>query len=81
MRESLLKTDELFNEIISLPLEMRVQLVDKLLASLNPLQKDIDEIWAQEVEKRVENIRTGKVSTIPGEEVFKMPGHGCQKYS
>lgn len=41
------------------------------LESLNPTKKKIDELWAKEAEKRVEDIRTGKVETIPGEEVFK----------
>lgn len=66
----MIKTDELFAEAVSLPLDMRAQLVDKLLQSLHPIQKEIDELWAEEAEKRVEDIRSGKVSTIPGEEVF-----------
>ncbi|MBI4850140.1 MAG: addiction module protein [Nitrospirae bacterium] len=35
------------------------------------MKKEIDELWAAEAEKRVEDIRTGKVKTIPGDEVFK----------
>lgn len=56
---------------MSLPVEVRTLLVNKLLESLNPPDKEIDELWAKEAEKRVEDIRTGKVKTIPGEEVFK----------
>jgi putative addiction module component (TIGR02574 family) len=67
----MIKTDELFNEAILLPVDIRTQLVDKLLQSLHPTQKEIDELWAVEAEKRVEEIRSGKVATIPGEEVFK----------
>ncbi|HDH04134.1 MAG TPA: addiction module protein [Nitrospirae bacterium] len=66
-----MKTDELISEAISLPVEVRTLLVNKLLESLNPPDKEIDELWAKEAEKRVEDIRTGKVKTIPGEEVFK----------
>ena len=67
----MIKTDELFAEAVSLPLDIRTQLVDKLLQSLHPVQKGIDGLWAEEAEKRVEEIRSGKVVTIPGEEVFK----------
>ena len=56
--------------IISLPVEIRAQLVDKLLRSLHPVQKEIDELWAAEAEKRVEEIKSGKVKTIPGDKVF-----------
>ena len=67
----MIKTKELFNEAISLPVEIRTQLVEKLLLSLNPTQKEIDKLWAKEAEKRVEEIRSGKVKTISGEKVFK----------
>lgn len=39
----MIKTKELFDEAVSLPVEMRMQLVDKLLRSLYPTQKEIDE--------------------------------------
>jgi len=67
----MIKSQELFEEAVSLPVEIRAQLVDKLLRSLHPVQKEIDELWAVEAEKRVEEIRSGKVKTIPGDEVFK----------
>ncbi|GBE01642.1 putative addiction module component [bacterium BMS3Abin08] len=67
----MIKTNELISEAMSLPVEVRTLLVNKLLESLNPPDKEIDELWAKEAEKRVEDIRTGKVKTIPGEEVFK----------
>jgi putative addiction module component (TIGR02574 family) len=67
----MIKTKELFNEAISLPIEIRMQLVEKLLRSLNPTQKEIDRLWAKEAERRIEEIKSGKVKTIPGEKVFK----------
>jgi len=39
--------------------------------SLNPSQKEIDELWVKEAERRVEEIKSGKVKTVPGEKVFK----------
>ena len=67
----MIKSQEIFDEAVSLPVEIRTQLVDKLLRSLHPVQKEIDELWAAEAEKRVEEIKSGKVKTIPGDEVFK----------
>jgi putative addiction module component (TIGR02574 family) len=67
----MLKTKELFDEAISLPIEIRMQLVEKLLRSLNPTQKEIDKLWAKEAERRIEEIKSCKVKTIPGEKVFK----------
>ncbi|MBI4654881.1 MAG: addiction module protein [Nitrospirae bacterium] len=66
-----MKSHELFDEAVSLPVEIRTQLVDKLLRSLHPVHKEIDELWAAEAEKRVEEIKSAKVKTIPGDEVFK----------
>lgn len=67
----MIKTKEIFDEAISLPVEIRTKLVEKLLLSLNPSQKEIDKLWAKEAERRVEEIRSGKVETISGEKVFK----------
>jgi hypothetical protein len=61
----MIRTKELFDEASSLPIEMRMQLVEKPLRSLNPTQKEIDKLWAKEAEKRVEDIRSKRVKTIP----------------
>jgi len=66
-----MKTNELITIAESLPIDIKIQLIDTLLNSLNPFQKEIDELWVKEAEKRVEEIRTNKVKTIPGEEVFE----------
>ena len=64
------RTEDLFDQAISLPVEERALLVDKLLQSLNPLRSEIDKLWAEEAEKRVEEIRSGSVETVPGDQVF-----------
>jgi putative addiction module component (TIGR02574 family) len=64
------KTEDLFDEAISLPVEERTLLVDKLLQSLNPTRSEIDKLWAEEAEKRAKEIAEGTVETIPGERVF-----------
>ena len=66
-----MKTEEFISTVDSLPIDVRIQLIDKLLKSINPISKEIDELWAVEAERRVEELRSGKVKPIAGEEVFK----------
>jgi putative addiction module component (TIGR02574 family) len=66
-----MKANDLLTIAESLPIDIKIQLIDKLLNSLNPFQKEIDKLWVKEAEKRVEEIRINKVKTIPGEDVFK----------
>lgn len=59
------------DEALSLPADVRIALVDKLLRSLNlPTDEDIDRLWAEEAEYRMSQIEEGKAKLIPGEEVF-----------
>jgi putative addiction module component (TIGR02574 family) len=67
----MISTEELISEATSLPVDIRVQLVEKLLQSLNPTEKEIDELWAVEAERRMQEIENGTVKTVPGDEVFK----------
>ncbi|MFH1708000.1 MAG: addiction module protein [Planctomycetota bacterium] len=65
------KTDALIEEARSLPVELRARIIDQLLQTLNPAQKAIDALWAKEAERRIREIKSGKVKTIPGDAVFK----------
>ncbi len=65
------KTKELISMVESLPVDIKTTLVEKILNSLHPSQKEIDVLWAKEAEKRVTEIKTGKVKTISGDKVFK----------
>ncbi|MDL1968253.1 MAG: addiction module protein [Deltaproteobacteria bacterium] len=58
-------------EALSLPADVRISLVEKLLASLNfPVDEEINRLWAEEAERRVSQIEEGKAKLVPGEEVF-----------
>lgn len=67
----MISKDELISEAISLPIEVRLQVVEKILESLNPSHKDIDELWSIEAERRVAEIEKGEVQTVPGDKVFR----------
>ncbi len=63
--------DRVTEEALSLPADIRLNLVEKLITSLNlPIDEDIDRLWAEEAERRVSQIEAGKVRLVPGEEVF-----------
>ena len=75
------KVDEkIFDKAVSLPADSRIQLIEKLLMSLNlPTQPEIDRLWAEEAEKRVEQIERGEVELIPGNKVFEKIRRKYQK--
>ena len=63
-------TVEIIHEAESLPVEERTVVVDSLLRSLNPPDPEIDQKWAAVAKRRREELRSGRVKPIPGEEVF-----------
>ena len=65
------KERELFEEIEVLPLDLKVKIVDKILTSLNGLDKSIDNLWFKKVLERKDDIENGKVHLIDGNEVFE----------
>ncbi len=51
----------------SLPIEMRIAIVDRLLESIQPTNIETDRLWVAEADKRAEEIRSGKVTAKPGD--------------
>ena len=51
------------------PIE-KIQLIDELLLSLDEPSKEIDDIWAKEIENRIEAYDKGLVKSVPASEVF-----------
>ena len=63
-------TKRLIEEVLSLPVEERALIADSLLRSLNAPDSDIDAKWLEVAKRRHEELRTGKVKPVPGDEVF-----------
>lgn len=61
---------EILQEALQLNPQERYKVVETLLESLDVPDENIDTIWADEAQKRVEDYRTNKVQTISFEEVF-----------
>ena len=65
-------SERVFDEALSLPADARLDLVERLLTSLNlPIQSEIDHLWAEEAERRVAEVNQGKVELVPAEKVFQ----------
>lgn len=62
---------KLTEEILSLPCEDRIRIAETILESLNaPDDKKIEQAWAVEAERRIDDLNAGQVQSIPGAEVF-----------
>lgn len=68
----MLKThDRVIEEALSLPVDIRLTLIEKLLMSLNcPVDEEIDRLWAEEAERRIAQVEEGRAKFVSGEEVF-----------
>jgi putative addiction module component (TIGR02574 family) len=62
---------EIQSEAIALKPEERFMIVEGLLKSLDEPDQRLDEIWAEEAEKRLMAYRDGRLEGIPMEEIFK----------
>ena len=66
-----LTQQQLFDEVETLPLELKTKMIDTLLASINPIKVSIDNLWVKEAQKRKGQLESGEVKLVDGEEVFK----------
>jgi putative addiction module component (TIGR02574 family) len=62
------QTQRLLDEILQLPLEDRELIADSIYESIDS-DIDYDAAWSEEIKRRVEELDSGKVKTIPWEEV------------
>ena len=66
-----MKTKELISEAISLPVEDRALVVESILRTLNPPDAAIQRKWMTVAKQRLDELRSGKASAVPGEAVFE----------
>jgi len=60
------------SEALNLDIHSRASLVGKLLLSLDePTVSEVEKLWLDEAERRLDDYRAGKILGIPGNEVFK----------
>lgn len=66
-----LTLEQLTAEAMQLPIESRALLADRLVESLASAElDDIQRLWAAEAIRRRDEVRSGRVQSIPGEQVL-----------
>jgi putative addiction module component (TIGR02574 family) len=63
--------EQIAEQALSLPSDARALLADRLAESLDPLEDaTFRDLWMAEARRRIEEIRSGAVKAIPGEEAL-----------
>ena len=59
---------QIAEEALALPSEARALLADRLVESLGADKAEVQELWIVEALRRRDDVRSGRVKTIPSEE-------------
>ena len=63
--------EQLAEEALALPTEQRALLADRLVESLDAAEASrIDQLWTSGAKRRRDEVRQGRVRTIPGDEAL-----------
>ena len=64
---------EVLEKALALSTQQRGVVIDRLIESLDegPAEEGVEEAWDAEIKRRVDDIRSGRVKLIPGEEVLQ----------
>ncbi|MBW2631804.1 MAG: addiction module protein [Deltaproteobacteria bacterium] len=61
---------KIISEAESLPVEERATVVDSILRTLDRPDPDVDRKWAEVARHRLEELRSGNVRAVSGDQVF-----------
>lgn len=67
------QVSEVLEKALALSTQDRGLIIDRLIESLDdePAEEGVEAAWSDEIKRRVEEIQSGKVEMIPGEQVLK----------
>ena len=60
---------ELLDRVLAMPERDRAVLAERLLASLEAADDDVEAAWQREVQRRITALDRGEVKTVPWEEI------------
>jgi len=67
----IMRVEDIADVALELPSEARALLADRLVESHDPAEGDyIHTLWADEANRRLNELRSGQVTGIPGEEAL-----------
>jgi putative addiction module component (TIGR02574 family) len=66
------QVSEILEKAMALSSHERGLLIDLLIATLDnePAEEGVEAAWQEEIDRRIEDVRSGRVKTIPGEQVL-----------
>jgi len=64
------KKDEILKELLELSPREKAFMIDELLKSLDEPDEEIDKLWKQESEARIDAYEKGQLKSMSAEEVF-----------
>ena len=73
------QTMDIMERAEMLPIDMKLELIDRLLESISPRKDEVEEAWKEEVERRIDELENGEVKLIPLEEVRERLGKRYRK--
>lgn len=66
------KSSEILQDALQLPPTDRAELVEQILSSFEfSIKDEIDQVWAQEAEERIDAYEKGKIASIYAKNVFE----------
>jgi putative addiction module component (TIGR02574 family) len=65
------RAEQVLNEALSLDRSERAQLAERLFSSLDISQEEIDRLWAQEADSRIDAYNRGDIKAVSANDVFK----------
>jgi len=67
-------TDKILVDVLALNSSEKIQLIDKILTSLHPINKGVDAVWGDEAEERLAAFSEGRVPTIDERDALQKYG-------
>jgi putative addiction module component (TIGR02574 family) len=65
------EVSDLLKRALALPVDERAALANTLLDSLEAPNESVQEAWDEEVARRIESLKAGKVLTVPWEQLHR----------
>jgi putative addiction module component (TIGR02574 family) len=67
------QVSEVLEKALTLSTQDRGLLIDRLIESLDdgPAEEGVEEAWAEEIRRRLDDVQSGRVKTIPAEQVLR----------
>jgi putative addiction module component (TIGR02574 family) len=67
------QVSELLERALTLSTQERGLLIDRLIETLDnePAEEGVETAWGEEIRRRVDDVRSGRVKTVSGEQVLR----------